>query len=129
MVQKGTYLTVLDNSGAKKLMCIHVYGGYRKRYANLGDVILASVKSVKKKKKMKIKKGQLVKALVVKTKVFTAFKAPTSLYMKYKRNFAIVLSKLNKPLGTKLFGLISRGFRYTRYSKLITLSAGKFLKQ
>jgi len=72
MIQKGTYFKVVDNSGAKKACCIHVSGGYRKRYGKTGDVVVVSIKSLRAKRRevSKIKKGDVLKALIVKTKVF-----------------------------------------------------------
>lgn len=124
MIQKGTYLNVVDNSGVKQIACIHVVGGYRKRYAKLGDLIIASVKSVRFKEDMKVKKGSVVKALVVKTKNFSELQKKIKIPVKFFDNSAILLSNQNKFYGSKIFGAVQKNFRYTKFSKVISLSSG-----
>lgn len=127
MIQKGTYLNVIDNSGAKQIACLHVIGGYRKRYAGLGDLIIASVKSIRFKEGMKIKKGSVVKALIVRTKIFNKLKKEINTPVKFFNNAAVLLTNQHKFYGTKIFGAVQKTFRYTRFSKVISLSFG-FIK-
>jgi large subunit ribosomal protein L14 len=124
MVQKGSYLNVIDNSGVKQICCIHLVGGYRKRYAQLGDLIIASVKSIRFKDEMKLKKGDIVTALVLRTKVFRSVKMPVESSHMFYENAAVLLNNKNKPYGTRIFGGIQKHFRYTKYSKLLSLSSG-----
>jgi len=91
MIQKGTYLNVIDNSGVKKICCIYVGKGYRKRYANIGDVIVASVKSLRFKVNLKLKKGSIIKAVVVRNKLFSSLKK-TTLPIRYTENAAVILN-------------------------------------
>lgn len=124
MIQKGSYLNVIDNSGVKQICCIHVTGGYRKRYALLGDVIVASVKSIRFKEEIKLKKGSIVKALIIRTKTFDSLKTKVQSNFKFSENGAVLLNNKNKPYGTRIFGGIQKHFRYTKYSKMLTLSSG-----
>ena len=127
MIQKGTYLNVIDNSGAKEVCCIHVLNGYRKRYAALGDTIVVSIKSlrVKRRSHAKIKKGEVLKALIVRTK--TSIKSYSLEQLNFLENSAILLSKQDKLLGTRVFGSIPNTFRYTRFLRIISLASG-FIK-
>ena len=124
MIQKGTYFNVVDNSGGKKACCMHVYGGYRKRYAKIGDVIVVSLKSVKAKRKenSKIKKGDVVKALVVRTKEFkTNFANQT---VSFFDNSVVLLNNQNKILGTRVFIPVLRLFRATKFLRIVSLASG-----
>jgi large subunit ribosomal protein L14 len=124
MIQKGTCFKVIDNSGAKKACCIHVVGGYRKRYGKIGDIIVVSIKSLRSKRRevSKIKKGDVVKALIVKTKVYQ----PSYSYelISYFENSVVLLNNQNKLLGTRIFGPIQKSFRYTKYLRILTLASG-----
>jgi large subunit ribosomal protein L14 len=122
MIQKGTYVNVVDNSGAKFALCIHLYGGYQKKYARVGDVILVTVKSIKKKKPedLKIKKGEMSKAFVVATKV----KSKLNRNSTFLQNSVVLLTNQNKYLGTRIFIPLLRSFRQTKYLKAISMSAG-----
>ena len=124
MIQNGTFLNVVDNTGAKRVCCIKVTKGYRKRYAFVGDVIVVSVKTIRHKKKRisKIKKGDVTKALVVRTKF--SGKQPFCESISFNENAVILLNKQHKLLGTRIFGSISKYFRYTQFLKTITLSSG-----
>jgi large subunit ribosomal protein L14 len=124
MIQKGTYLNVIDNSGVKQICCIHVIGGYRRRYAKLGDLIIASVKGIRFKEGMKVKKGNIIKALIVKTKLFSCIKKKVKNPIKFSENGAILYSNNKKLVGTRIFGGIHKEFRYTKFSKIISLSSG-----
>jgi large subunit ribosomal protein L14 len=127
MIQKGTVLNVVDNSGVKSVCCIHVCGGYRKRYAFAGDIIVVSIKVFRSKKRAfsKVKKGDVSKAVVVRTKY------PNNLYSKesliFFENACILLNAQRKPLATRIFGSIPQFFRFTRYLRIISLSSG-FIK-
>jgi len=124
MIQSGTYLNIVDNSGTKVACCIKVMTGYKRRYASTGDLIIISVKSLRSKRKAfsKTKKGEVYKALVIRTKVGQKFFSGDNL--KFLENSAIILNKQNKILGTRIFGLIPKTFRYTKYLKIISLSSG-----
>lgn len=127
MIQKGTYLRVIDNSGVKRIACIHIVGGYRKRCAKIGDLIIASIKSIRFKENMKVKKGGIVKALIVRTKTFSSLKRKKTVLTKHQSNAAILLTNQYKLIGTRIFGGILKDFRYTRFSKIVSLSSG-FIK-
>lgn len=122
MIQKGTYVNVVDNSGAKLAMCIHLYGGYQKKYAKVGDVVLITVKSIKKKKPedLKIKKGEMSKAFVVATKVRSKLNKNAT----FLQNSVVLLTNQNKYLGTRIFIPLFKSFRYTKYLKAVSMSAG-----
>lgn len=125
MIQKGSCLSVIDNSGAKKVYCINVYGGFKKRYATIGDVILVVVKRLRKKRRLftKVDKGALVKALIVRTKVLT--KASTSgRKCFFFENSVVLLTKQNKPIGTRIFGVLLNQIRFSRFLRLASLSRG-----
>lgn len=124
MIQKGTYLKVLDNSGAKKACCIHVSGGYRKRYGKTGDIIVVSIKSLRAKRRdvSKIKKGDVVKALIIKTKVYRPSYSNES--VSFFENSVILLNNQKKLLGTRVFGPVQKFFRYTKYLRILSLASG-----
>jgi len=124
MIQKGTYLNVADNSGAKKVCCIHVSGGYRKRYAKEGDVVIVSVKSLRSKRRevSKIKKGDILKALIVKTKLYRPSYSDEA--VSFFENSVVLLNNQNKLLGTRVFGPIRKSFRYTKFLKVLSLASG-----
>ena len=124
MIQKGSKLNVIDNSGARFVSCIHVPCGYRRRYAFIKDIIVVSVKKLRNKRKLfsKVKKGEVIKALIVRTK--TSLKSYSSENLCFKENSVVLLSKQNKLIDTRLFGIIPLNFRYTKYLKLVSLAAG-----
>jgi large subunit ribosomal protein L14 len=124
MIQKGTYFKVVDNSGAKKACCIHVSGGYRKRYGKTGDVVVVSIKSLRAKRRevSKIKKGDVLKALIVKTKVFRPSYSQES--VSFFENSVVLLNNQNKLIGTRVFGPIEKTFRYTKYLRILSLASG-----
>jgi len=122
MLQTGTILNVIDNSGAKKIMCIKgVNPGYKQRYIYLGSMVLVSIKSIRYSKNIRVKKGEIHKALVVRTK---NYKKSFYNYRKYFENSAVLLNKHNKFLGTRIFGVIPKEFKYSKYLKALTISAG-----
>lgn len=124
MIQKGTYLNVIDNCGAKEVCCIHVSGGYRKRYAVIGDMIVVSVKSlrIKRRSNAKIKKGEVLKALVVRTK--TSLKSYSLEQLNFLENSVVLLTRQEKLIGTRVFGSVPSSFRYTRYLRIVSLASG-----
>ena len=124
MIQNGTYLNVIDNSGAKQVYCIKVLTGYRKRYAFMGDTVIVSVKSLRVKRRLtsKIKKGDVLKALVIRTKMPLVLSSSERLG--FFENSVILLSKQNKLLGTRIFGSIPKFFRYTKFLRILSLSSG-----
>jgi len=124
MIQKGTLFKVVDNSGAKKACCIHVCGGYRKRYGNIGDFIIVSVKSLRTQRRdtSKVKKGDVSKALIIRTKNYRfSYSNENSSFLE---NSIVLLNNQNKLLGTRLFGPIHKEFRFTKHLRLISLAAG-----
>jgi large subunit ribosomal protein L14 len=118
MVQQQTRLKVADNSGAKEIMCIKVLGGTRRRYAYLGDVIVASVKEAIPRSK--VKKGDVVKAVVVRTKKTQKRSDGTSI--RFDENSAVILSNQNEPIGTRIFGPVARELRAKNFMKIVSLA-------
>jgi large subunit ribosomal protein L14 len=118
MIQMQTKLIAADNSGAKKLQCIKVLGGSRRRYARLGDVIVVSVKE--SIPNSKVKKGSVVKAVVVRTKKET--KRPDGTYVRFDDNSAVLINPANEPIGTRIFGPVARELRAKNFMKIISLA-------
>lgn len=124
MIQTGTYLNVLDNSGARSVFCIKVLSGYQRRYAKTGDKIIVSIKKLRSKRRLssRVKKGEIYKALIIKTKTSTKFKSGDS--VAFSDNAVVLLNKQNKLIGTRIFGGIHKNFRYTKYLKFLFLAVG-----
>ena len=118
MVQTTTTLDVADNSGAKKIMCIRVLGGTRRKYASLGDIIVVSIKEAIPN--AKVKKGEVARAVIVRTKRELA-RADGS-YIKFDGNSAVLINKENEPIGTRIFGPVARELRAKRFMKIISLA-------
>lgn len=118
MIQAFTRLSVADNSGAKELMCIKVLGGSGKRYASIGSVIVASVK--KSTANGKIKKGEVVKAVIVRTK--KEISRDNGSFVRFDDNAAVILDSKREPIGTRIFGPIGREIRYHNFMKIISLA-------
>src|SRR5262249_17281877 len=118
MVQMTTILDVADNSGAKKLMCIKVLGGSKRKYASVGDVIVVSVKEAIPN--AKVKKGEVAKAVIVRTKKPIA--RSDGSYIRFDENSAVLITKDNEPLGTRIFGPVARELRAKRFMKIISLA-------
>jgi large subunit ribosomal protein L14 len=118
MVQMQTILDVADNSGAKKLMCIKVLGGSKRKYASLGDVIIVSVKEAIPNSK--VKKGDVARAVIVRT----AKEVPRAdgSYIRFDGNSAVLINKDNEPIGTRIFGPVARELRAKRFMKIISLA-------
>ncbi|MCV6608376.1 MAG: 50S ribosomal protein L14 [Campylobacterales bacterium] len=119
MIQGFTRLAVADNSGAKEIMCIKVLGGSKRRYASLGDVIVASVK--KAVPNGKVKKGQVVKAVVVRTK--KAVQRENGSLIRFDENAAVIIGEgKTDPIGTRIFGPVGREVRYANFMKIVSLA-------
>jgi len=118
MIQAETRLKVADNTGARELLCIKVLGGSRKRYARIGDIIVASVKEAIPNGM--VKKGDVVKAVVVRTT--KELKRPDGSYIKFDENAAVIIDKANNPQGTRIFGPVARELRDKNYMKIISLA-------
>lgn len=118
MIQQQTRLKVADNSGAKELMCIKVLGGSKRRYASLGDIIVCSVKEAIPRSK--VKKGDVVKAVVVRT-TRTQKRADGS-SIRFDENSAVILNNQNEPVGTRIFGPVARELRARNFMKIASLA-------
>ena len=118
MIQMQTYLKVADNTGAKEIMCIKVLGGSRRRYANIGDVIVASVK--KATPGGNVKKGDVVKAVVVRSK--KGLGRDDGTYIKFDENAAVIIRDDKNPRGTRIFGPVARELREKEYLKILSLA-------
>jgi large subunit ribosomal protein L14 len=118
MIQTQTRLSVADNSGAKTLFCIKVLGGSRRRYASLGDIIVVSVKEAIPNSK--VKKGDVLKAVVVRTK--KEVRRPDGTYIRFDDNSAVLISAQREPIGTRIFGPVARELRAKRFMKIVSLA-------
>ena len=118
MVQQQTYLKVADNTGAKELMCIRVLGGSGRRYANIGDVVVASVK--KAAPGGVVKKGDVVKAVIVRTVKGVRREAGT--YIRFDENAAVIIRDDKNPRGTRIFGPVARELREKDYLKILSVA-------
>ena len=118
MIQQETRLKVADNTGAKELLCIRVLGGSRRRYAGLGDKIVATVKDAIPGGN--VKKGDVVKAVIVRTTKET--RRPDGSYIKFDENAAVILKNDGEPRGTRIFGPVGRELRDKRYMRIISLA-------
>jgi large subunit ribosomal protein L14 len=118
MIQEETRLTVADNTGAKSVLCFRILGGTRKRSAGVGDIIVCAVKSAIPGGS--IKKGEVVKAVVVRTK--KEFRRPDGSYIRFDENSAVILDEKGEPKGTRIFGPVARELRDKGYMKIISLA-------
>jgi len=118
MIQVQTDLEVADNSGAKIVRCIKVLGGSRRRYAGLGDVVVVSVKECMPN--TKVKKGDIARAVIVRTK--QEQRRADGTYIKFDRNSAVLVSKENEPIGTRIFGPVARELRARRFMRIVSLA-------
>jgi len=118
VIQTTTVLDVADNSGAKKVACIKVLGGTKRRYASIGDVIVVSVKEAVVNSK--VKKGDVARAVIVRTK--REVKRPDGSYIKFDNNSAVMVSKEGEPIGTRIFGPVARELRGKKFMKIISLA-------
>ena len=118
MVQQQTKLKVADNTGAKEIMCIRCLGGSYRRYANIGDIIVASVKNATPGGV--VKKGDVVKAVVVRTKKAT--RRADGSYVRFDENAAVIIKEDGNPKGTRIFGPVARELREKNYMKILSLA-------
>jgi large subunit ribosomal protein L14 len=118
MIQPFSRLKVADNSGAKKIMCINVLGGTRRRYARLGDVIVASVKE--SIPGAAVKKGDVVRAVVVRT--VKVHSRPDGSYIRFDENAAVILDEKGNPKGSRIFGPVARELRENNFMKIVSLA-------
>jgi len=118
MIQTETILNVADNSGAKKVLCIRVLGGTRKRYARIGDVTVVTVKEAIPH--AKVKKGDVMKAVIVRT--VKEMRRMDDTWVKFDENAAVLLSASGEPVGTRIFGPVARELRNEGFMKIISLA-------
>lgn len=118
MIQTQSYLEVADNSGARRVMCIKVLGGSHRRYAAIGDIIKVTVKEAIPRGK--VKKGQVMNAVVVRTR--KGVRRPDGSLIKFGENAAVLLNASNAPIGTRIFGPVTRELRSERFMKIISLA-------
>ncbi len=118
MIQQQTRMKVADNTGAKELMCIRVLGGSRRKYANVGDVVIASVK--KATPGGVVKKGDVVKAVIVRS--VKGLRRNDGTYIKFDENAAVIIRDDKNPIGTRIFGPIARELREKEYMKILSLA-------
>lgn len=118
MIQQQTYLQVADNTGAKEIMCIRVLGGTGRKYANIGDVIVASVK--KATPGGEVKKGEVVKAVVVRT--VKGVRRGDGTYIHFDENAAVIIDADKNPVGTRIFGPVARELREKEYTRILSLA-------
>ena len=118
MIQMQTYLKVADNSGAKELMCIRVIGGTRRKYANIGDVVVCSVK--KATPGGVVKKGDVVKAVIVRSA--KGLRRSDGTYIRFDENAAVIIKEDKNPRGTRIFGPVAKELREKDYLKILSLA-------
>ena len=118
MIQQQSYMKVADNTGAKEIMCIRVLGGTGRRYANIGDVVVAAVK--KAAPGGQVKKGDVVKAVIVRS--VKGLKRNDGSYIKFDENAAVIIKEDKNPVGTRIFGPVARELREKSYLKILSLA-------
>lgn len=118
MIQQQTMMDVADNTGAKKLMCIKVLGGSKRRYATVGDIIVVSIKEALPHSK--VKKGDVHRAVVVRTA--KEVRRADGSYIKFDTNSAVLINELSEPMGSRIFGPVARELRAKRFMKIISLA-------
>lgn len=118
MVQVETILDVADNSGARKVRCVHVLGGTRRRYASVGDEIVVSIREAIPN--AKVKKGDVMRAVIVRTAKEVG--RPDGSYIRFDTNSAVLLDNQREPIGTRIFGPVARELRAKRFMKIISLA-------
>ncbi len=118
MIQFRTVLDVADNSGAKKVQCIKVLGGSRRRYARIGDIIVVTVRETDPRSV--VKKGEVKKAVVVRTR--KEIRRPNGTYIKFDVNSAVLINDNREPLGTRIFGPVARELRAKKFMRILSLA-------
>lgn len=122
MIMLGTRMDVADNSGAKQIECFHVEGSSKRRYAGIGDTIVASVKSALPNSA--VKKGEVVRAVIVRTK--KEIRRKDGSYLRFDRNSAVLIDKQDEPRGTRIFGPVARELRDKNFMKIVSLAPEVF---
>jgi large subunit ribosomal protein L14 len=118
MIQMQTVLDVADNSGAQKIQCIKVLGGSKRKYATIGDIIVAAVKEASPNGK--VKKGDVCKAVIVRTA--KEIRRRDGTYIRFSTNSAVIINAQNEPLGTRIFGPVARELRARKFMKIVSLA-------
>lgn len=118
MIQQTTTLDVADNTGAKRVTCIKVLGGSRRRYAGLGDIIVVAVQEAIPS--AKVKKGEVAKAVVVRTR--REYRRYDGTYVKFDTNSAVLINAQGEPIGTRIFGPVARELRSKKFMKIVSLA-------
>ena len=118
MIQMQSVLDVADNSGAKKVMCIKVLGGSKRKYASVGDIIVVSVREAMPNSK--VKKGDVMKAVIVRTA--KELSRPDGSYIRFDNNSAVLINPQKEPIGTRIFGPVARELRAKKFMKIISLA-------
>ncbi len=118
MIQMQTMLSIADNSGAKKVMCIKVLGGSKRKYASVGDVVVVTVKEAIPNGK--VKKGDILRAIIVRTA--KEIGRPDGTYIRFDDNSAVLVDKQDEPIGTRIFGPVARELRGKRFMKIVSLA-------
>jgi large subunit ribosomal protein L14 len=118
MIQQQTNLEVADNSGARRVMCIKVLGGSHRRYASVGDIIVVSIKDAIPRGK--VKKGEVHKAVIVRTR--RDIRRPDGSTIRFDKNAAVLLTAQNEPIGTRIFGPVTRELRAKQFMKIVSLA-------
>ena len=118
MIQVQTELNVADNTGAKKIECIKVLGGSKRRFASIGDIVVVSIKDAIPRGK--VKKGEVFKAVIVRTK--KDFSRPDGTSIRFDKNAAVLLDKQEEPIATRIFGPVTRELRTKKFMKIISLA-------
>lgn len=122
MIQEYTVLNVADNSGARKIRCFKVLGGSRRRYASIGDIVVASVREADPQGT--VKKGQVVRAVIVRTAKEVAREDGS--YLRFYDNAAVIINPNNEPVGTRIFGAVGRELRAKKFMKIVSLAPEVF---
>jgi len=118
MIQMQSVLDVADNSGAKKVMCVKVLGGSKRKYASIGDIIVVSVKEAMPNSK--VKRGDVMKAVIVRTA--KEIRRPDGTYIRFDKNSAVLINQQKEPIGTRIFGPVARELRAKKFMKIISLA-------
>ena len=118
MIQMQSHLFVADNSGARRIQCIKVLGGSKRRFASIGDIVVVSIKDAIPRGK--VKKGEVFKAVIVRTK--KDFSRPDGTTIRFDKNAAVLLDKQEEPIATRIFGPVTRELRTKKFMKIISLA-------
>lgn len=124
MIQNQSILTIVDNSGAKSARCIKILGGFQRRYAYMGDTVVVAIQKIrsKSKSKSKVKKGEVLRAVIIRTK-FKHFKKDGSSFL-FNLNAGVLINKQNKPIASRILGPVTKNLKTNKNMKVASLSAG-----